>query len=174
MSTPPEDAPITPRRARRLAEAAARSKLEGEIWWFCCHLSEREKRTAELARDKYEYEMAAKLHFDYVLRMQETAAGRWPELCRLRSLEMYGGKVGLVLKFNSYMRKLDRVLANDGIFINHTRKILEDPTLGTIPQLAVDYVIPPENAVVDLTENTVVDSENAVVDLTENSVVDLT
>ena len=157
MSTPPEDAPITPRRARRLAEAAARTKLEGEIWWFCCHLSEREKRSAELARDKYEYEMAAKLHFEYVLRMQQTAAGRWPELCRLRSLEMYGGKVGLVLKFDSYMRKLDRVLANDGIFINHTRKILEDPTLGTIPQLAVDYVIPPENAVVDLTENTVVD-----------------
>ena len=81
MSTPPEDAPITPRRARRLAEAAARTKLEGEIWWFCCHLSEREKRVAELAREKYEYEMAAKLHFEYVLRMQETAAGRWPELC---------------------------------------------------------------------------------------------
>ena len=174
MSTPPEDAPITPRRARRLAEAAARTKLEGEIWWFCCHLSEREKRVAELAREKYEYEMAAKLHFEYVLRMQETAAGRWPELCRLRSLEICGGKVGLVLKFNSYMRKLDRVLANDGIFINHTRKILEDPTLGTIPQLAVDYVIPPENDVVDLTDNTVVDFENTVVDLTENAFVDLT
>lgn len=180
MSTPREDAPITPRRARLLAEAAARTKLEGEIWWFCCHLSEREKRSAELAREKFEHGMTAQLHFDYVLRMQETAAGRWPELCRLRSLELYGGKVGLVLKFNSYMRKLDRVLANDGIFINHTRKILEDKTLGTITQLPVDYVIPPENDVVDLTDvvdlndNTVVDPEITVVDLTENTVVDLT
>ena len=164
MSTPPEDAPISDclpredvplsdRRARRLAEAEERRKLEGDIWCYCCYLSERERRSAELAREKYEYEMAAKLHFEYVLRKQQIAAGRWPELCRLRSMEIFGGKIGLVLKFESYMRKLDRVLANDGIFINHTRKILEDPKLGTIPQLAVDYVyvIPPENTVVDLT-----------------------
>ena len=162
MSTPPEDTPISDcqpredvplsdRRARRLAEQEERRKIEGEIWWFCCHISEREKRCAELAREKFEYEMAAKLHYNYVLRQQAIAVGRWPELCRLRSMEIFGGKIGLVLKFESYMRKLDRVLANDGIFINHTRKILEDPNLGTIPQLAADYVIPPENTVVDLT-----------------------
>ena len=155
---PREDVPLSDRRARRLAEQEERRKLEGEIWWFCCHISEREKKSAELAREKFvlarekfEYEMAAKLHFEYVLCTQEIAVGRWPELCRLRSMEIFGGKIGLVLKFESYMRKLDRVLANDGIFINHTRKILEDPNLGTIPQLAVDYVIPPENTVVDLT-----------------------
>ena len=75
MSTPPEDTPfgersfrenvpLSERRARRLAEAEERRKLEGDIWWFCCHLSERERRAAELARAKYEYEVTAKLHFD--------------------------------------------------------------------------------------------------------------
>ena len=162
MSTPPEDTPISDcrpredvplsdRRARRLAEQEERRKLEGEIWWFCCHISEREKRSAELAREKFEYEMAAKLHFEHVLRMQEIAVGRWPELCRLRSMEIFGGKIGLVLKFETYMRKLDRILAIEGIFINHTPRILEDPLLGTIPQLPVNFVIPDENIVVDLT-----------------------
>ena len=162
MSTPPEDTPfgdlrfrenvpLSERRARRLAEAEERRKLEGDIWWYCCHLNERERRSAELARAKYEYEVTAKLHFEFVLHTQQIAAGRWPELCRLRSMEVFGGKIGLVLKFETYMRKLDRILAIEGIFINHTPRILEDPLLGTIPQLPVDFVIPDENIVVDLT-----------------------
>ena len=162
MSTPPEDTPLgdrrfrenvplSERRARRLAEAEERRKLEGDIWWFCCHLSERERRSAELAIEKYEYEVRAKLHFEFVLHTQQIAVGRWPELCRLRSMEIFGGKIGLVLKFETYMRKLDRILAIEGIFINHTPRILEDPLLGTIPQLPVNFVIPDENIVVDLT-----------------------
>ena len=152
MSTPPEDVPIGDRRARRLAEAEERRKLEGDIWWYCCYISDRERKSAELARERYEEERVAKLHYDYVLQKQQIAAHRWPELCRLRSLEIYGGKIGLVVKFESYMRKLDRVLATEGIWIgSYTRRILEDPVLGTIPQLPVDYEIPPENSVVDLT-----------------------
>ena len=152
MSTPPEEVSISDRRARLLAEAEEQRKLEGDIWCYCCYISERERKSAELAWERFEEERVAKLHFAYVLQKQQIAAGRWPELCRLRSLEIYGGKIGLVIKFESYMRKLDRVLATGGIWIgSYTRRILEDPILGTIPQLPVDYVIPVENAVVDLT-----------------------
>ena len=152
MSTPPEDVPLSDRRAHRLAEAAEQRQLEGDIWWYCCFLSNRERMRAELARQRWEEERLAKLHYEHVLERQQIAAHRWPEICRLRSLEIYGGKIGLVIKFESYMRKLDRVLAAEGIWIgSYTQKILEDPQLGTIPQLPANYEIPSENSVVDLT-----------------------
>ena len=108
--------------------------------------------SAELARQRYEEERVAALHFEYVLRKQQVAAGRWAELCRLRAMEVCDNKSGLVFKFEEHMRMLDRRLAANGIWIgSYTRRILKDPVLGDIPQLPVDYQLPAEDTVIDLT-----------------------
>ena len=97
-------------------------------------------------------ERVAALHFEYILRKQQIAAGRWAEICRLRALEVCDGKSGLVFRFEEWMRMLDRRLASNGIFIgSYTKKIMMDPTLGEIPQLPVDYQLPSDDSVIDLT-----------------------
>ena len=136
----PEGSPVKS-LAQRHAEAAEQRRIESEAWTYCCHLSEKEKVAAEVAMNKAEDERIAGLHLSYVLRKQAVNGGRWNEICRLRAMEVWQGKVGLVHNFETWMRILDRRLSSHGIFIgSYTRKFMVHPELGEIPQLAYEDV----------------------------------
>ena len=113
------------------AEADEERRLDSQIWSFCCRLSMRELDFA-----------VANLHYAHVLRRQYTNGSRWFEICRLRSLEIHQHKIGLVLKFEVWMRKLDQNLALHGVFVGSpTKKYLIHPELGEIPQMEHDDVV---------------------------------
>ena len=138
MMTPDEGSPVKS-LAQRHAEAAEQRRIDSEAWVYCCRLSEKEKLSAEVAWKKSEDDRIAGLHFSYVLRKQEVNGGRWNEISRLRAMEVYQGKAGLVHNFETWMRILDRRLSSHGIFIgSYTRKYLVHPELGEMPQLAYE------------------------------------
>ena len=101
------------------------------IWSDCCRLNVREMDFA-----------VANLHYGYVLRKQRTNQERWLEITRLRSIEINQKKRGLVLRFITWMEKLDRRLADDGIFVeSEAKKYMEHPVLGYIPEYDYESVI---------------------------------
>lgn len=113
------------------SEAMEDRALDCQIWKHCCrfHLKEME----------FAY---ANLHYAYVLRKQRTNRERWLEITRLRSMELNQNKRGLVLKFITWMAKLDRRLAEEGIFVeSETKKYMEHPVLGYIPEFEYESVI---------------------------------
>ena len=115
---------------RRL-EAMEDRELGCRIWSNCCRLNFREMEFA-----------VANLHYAYVLRKQMTNRERWLEITRLRSIEINQKKRGLVLQFITWMEKLDRRLADEGIFVeSETKKYMEHPVLGYIPEYDYESVI---------------------------------
>ena len=112
-------------------EATEDRELGRQIWSHCCRLNIREMEFA-----------VANCHYTYVLRKQRTNRERWLELTRLRSIEINQKKKGLVLQFITWMEKLDRRLADDGIFVeSETKKYMEHPVLGYIPEYDYESVI---------------------------------
>ena len=113
------------------SEAMEDRALGCQIWSHCCRLNMKEMEFA-----------FANLHYAYVLRKQRTNRARWLEITRLRSIELNQKKTGLVLKFITWMEKLDRRLADEGIFVESaTEKYMEDPVLGYIPEYDYESVI---------------------------------
>ena len=113
------------------SEAMEDRQLGCQIWSHCCRLNMKEMEFA-----------FANLHYAYVLRKQRTNRARWLEITRLRSIELNQKKTGLVLKFITWMEKLDRRLADEGIFVESaTEKYMEDPVLGYIPEYDYESVI---------------------------------
>ena len=113
------------------SEAMEDRELGCQIWSHCCRLNMKEMEFA-----------LANLHYAYVLRKQRTNRARWLEITRLRSIELNQKKTGLVLKFITWMEKLDRRLADEGIFVESaTEKYMEDPVLGYIPEYDYESVI---------------------------------
>ena len=113
------------------SEAMEDRQLGCQIWSHCCRLNMKEMEFA-----------FANLHYGYVLRKQRTNRARWLEITRLRSIELNQKKTGLVLKFITWMEKLDRRLADEGIFVeSRTEKYMEDPVLGYIPEYDYESVI---------------------------------
>ena len=140
MSLPSKDL-VEKSLSQRHDEVAEQRRIENEAWVYCCRLSEKEKEINEIAKIKSEEACVAWLHYSFVLRRQEVNGGRWNEICRLRAMEVCQGKIGLVLKFETWMRILDRRLSSHGIFIgSYTRKYMVHPELGEIPQLEYDDV----------------------------------
>lgn len=114
----------------RRAEADEDRRMDSQMWWYCCRLSQRE----------YAF-TTANLHYAHVLRRQYTNGTRWFEICRLRAIEIHQQKTGLVHKFEVWMRQLDQNLVNDGLFVgSYTKKYMVHPELGEIPQLEYDDV----------------------------------
>ena len=116
----------------RRSEAMEDRALGCQIWKHCCRFHMKEMEFAY-----------ANLHYAYVLRKQQTNRERWLEITRLRSMEMNQKKKGLVLQFITWMAKLDRRLAEDGIFVEseETKKYMEHPVLGYIPEFDYESVI---------------------------------
>ena len=113
------------------SEATEDRALGCQIWSHCCRLNFREMEFA-----------VANLHYAYVLRKQRTNRERWLEITRLRSIEINQKKRGLVLQFITWMEKLDRQLADEGIFVeSETKKYMEHPVLGYIPEYDYESVI---------------------------------
>ena len=113
------------------SEATEDRALGCQIWSHCCRLNLREMEFA-----------VANLHYAYVLRKQMTNRERWLEITRLRSIEINQKKRGLVLQFITWMEKLDRQLADEGIFVeSETKKYMEHPVLGHIPEYDYESVI---------------------------------
>ena len=113
------------------SEATEDRELGCQIWSHCCRLNILEMEFA-----------VANLHYAYVLRKQRTNRKRWLEITRLRSIEINQKKRGLVLQFITWMEKLDRRLADDGIFVeSETKKYMEHPVLGYIPEYDYESVI---------------------------------
>ena len=113
------------------SEAMEDRELGCQIWSHCCRLNMKEMEFA-----------FANLHYAYVLRKQRTNRARWLEITRLRSIELNQKKTGLVLKFITWMEKLDRRLADEGIFVeSKTEKYMEHPVLGYIPEYDYESVI---------------------------------
>ena len=107
----------------RRIEADEDRRLDGEIWHYCCHLSQRELDFA-----------VANLHYAHVLRRQYTHGRRWFEISRLFAIETHQQKVGLVHRFECWMRKLDQNLAEEGVFVgSYVKKYMVHPDLGPIP-----------------------------------------
>ena len=77
----------------RRVEVEEERRLDSQIGSLCCRLSMKEHDFA-----------VANLHYAHVLRRQYTNGSRWFEICRLRSLEIHQNKIGLVLKFEVWMR----------------------------------------------------------------------
>ena len=112
-------------------EAMEDHQLGCQIWSHCCRLNQKEMEFA-----------LANLHYSYVLRKQRTNRARWLEITRLRSIEVNQKKTGLVLKFITWMEKLDRRLADEGIFVeSETKKYMEHPVLGYISEYDYESVI---------------------------------
>ena len=104
-------------------EADEDQKLDGEIWHYCCKLSQKELDFA-----------VSNLHYSHVLRRQYTHGRRWFEISRLFAIETYQQKVGLVHRFECWMRKLDQNLAKEGVFVgSNVKKYMVHPDLGPIP-----------------------------------------
>ena len=115
----------------RRSEATEDREMGYQIWSHCCRLNVREMDFA-----------VANLHYGYVLRKQRTNQERWLEITRLRSIEINQKKRGLVLQFITWMEKLDRRLADDGIFVeSEAKKYMEHPVLGYIPEYDYESVI---------------------------------
>ena len=115
----------------RRVEVEEERRLDSQIGSLCCCLSMKEHDFA-----------VANLHYAHVLRRQYTNGIRWFEICRLRALEIHQNKIGLVLKFEVWMRKLDQNLALHGVFVGSpTKKYLIHPELGEIPQMEHDDVV---------------------------------
>ena len=113
------------------SEAMEDRELGCQIWSHCCRLNILEMEFA-----------FANLHYAYVLRKQRTNRARWLEITRLRSMEINQKKRGLVLQFITWMEKLDRRLADEGIFVeSETKKYMEHPVLGYIPEFDYESVI---------------------------------
>ena len=113
------------------SEATEDREMGCQIWSHCCRLNMLEMEFA-----------VANLHFAYVLRKQRSNGERWFEITRLRSIEINQKKRGLVLRFITWMEKLDRRLAEDGIFLeSETKKYMEHPILGYIPEYDYESVI---------------------------------
>ena len=113
------------------SEAMEDRELGCQIWSHCCRLNMKEMEFA-----------LANLHYAYVLRKQRTNRARWLEITRLRSIELNQKKTGLVLKFITWMEKLDRRLADEGIFVeSETKKYMEHPVLGYISEYDYESVI---------------------------------
>ena len=113
------------------SEATEDRALGCQIWSHCCRLNLREMEFA-----------VANIHYAYVLRKQMTNRERWLEITRLRSIEINQKKRGLVLQFITWMEKLDRQLADEGIFVeSETKKYMEHPVLGHIPEYDYESVI---------------------------------
>ena len=113
------------------SEATEDREMGCRIWTHCCQLHMLEMEFA-----------VANLHFAYVLRKQRSNGERWFEITRLRSIEINQKKRGLVLRFITWMEKLDRRLADDGIFVeSETKKYMEHPVLGYIPEYNYESVI---------------------------------
>ena len=107
----------------RRIEADEDRELDGEIWKYCCKLSQKE----------YDFAMS-NLHYAHVLRRQFTHGRRWFEISRLFAIETFQNKVGLVHRFECWMRKLDRKIENDGVFVgSNVKKYMVHPELGPIP-----------------------------------------
>ena len=114
----------------RRVEVEEEGRLNSQIVSICYRLSMKEHDFA-----------VANLHYAHVLRRQYTNGSRWFEICRLRSLEIHQHKIGLVLKFEVWMRKLDQNLALHGVFVGSpTKKYLIHPELGEFPQMEYDDV----------------------------------
>ena len=112
-------------------EATEDRALGCQVWKHCCELNLLEMEFA-----------VANCHYAYVLRKQRTNRERWFEITRLRSVELNQKKRGLVLQFITWMEKLDRRLADDGIFVeSETKKYMEHPVLGYIPEYDYESVI---------------------------------
>lgn len=106
----------------RRIEADADRELDGEIWKFCCKLSQKE----------YDFAVS-NLHYAHVLRRQFTHGRRWFEISRLFAIETYQNKVGLVHRFECWMRKLDQKIEDDGVFVgSNVKKYMVHPELGPI------------------------------------------
>ena len=117
--------------AERRSEAMEDREMGCQIWSYCCRLHFKEMEFA-----------LANLHYAYVLRKQRTNRARWLEITRLRSIELNQKKRGLVLKFITWMSKLDRRLSDDGIFVeSEVKKYMEHPVLGYIPEYDYESVI---------------------------------
>ena len=113
------------------SEAMEDHEMGCQIWSHCCRLHTKELEFA-----------LSNLHYAHVLRKQRTNRARWLEITRLRSIEVNQKKTGLVLTFISWMEKLDRRLADDGIFVESaTEKYMEHPILGYIPEFDYESVI---------------------------------
>ena len=113
------------------SEATEDRALGCQIWSHCCRLNLREMEFA-----------VANIHYAYVLRKQMTNRERWLEITRLRSIEINQKKRGLVLQFITWMEKLDRLMADEGIFVeSETKKYMEHPVLGYIPEYDYESVI---------------------------------
>ena len=107
----------------RRAEEAHERRLDGHIWKNCCEFNEAEA-----------YYMRSNIHFAHVLRKQYINGQRWFEITRLRSMEIQQNRTDLVHRFECWMRKLDRNLADDGLFVgSNTKKYMVCPVLGPIP-----------------------------------------
>ena len=117
--------------AERRSKAVEDLEMGCRIWSYCCRLHFKEMEVA-----------LSNLHYAYVLRKQKISRARWLEITRLRSIELNQHKKGLVLKFITWMSKLDRRLSEDGIFVESgVKKYMEHPVLGYIPEYNYESVI---------------------------------
>ena len=138
MSSPSKEE-VAKLRSQRLAEEEEEQRRDGDVWAYCCHLSEKEKKLSDKCEAFREAARISCCYYTFARRKQAVAAGRWPEICRLRAMEVCEKKTGLVLAFEHNMRITDRSLSSRGVFVgSYTRKVMEHPTLGKIPQLPYD------------------------------------
>ena len=130
------DSPKTVNLTERRAEATEERDLDSQIWSHCCHLNIKE----------IEFSLA-NIHYAHVLRKQNTNRARWPEICRIRSIEINQQKTGLVQRYINWMRQLDQRLAEEDIFVESSaKKYMVHPVLGAIPEYDYNNVV-----VIDLT-----------------------
>ena len=109
--------------AARRSEADDERIVNEHIWKNCCELHEDEANF-----------ILANLHYAFVKQKQFVNQGRWPEIMRLRAMEVEQKRDDLVDRFECWMRKLDRTLTDQGLFVgSYTKKYMICPTSGPIP-----------------------------------------
>ena len=109
--------------AARRSEADDERIVNEHIWKNCCEIHEDEANF-----------ILANLHYAFVKQKQFVNQGRWPEIMRLRAMEVEQKRDDLVDRFECWMRKLDRTLTDQGLFVgSYTKKYMICPTSGPIP-----------------------------------------
>ena len=109
--------------AARRSEADEERIINEHIWKNCCEIHEDEANF-----------ISANLHYSFVKQKQFMSRGRWPEIMRLRAMEVEQNRDDLVDRFECWMRKLDRTLTDQGWFVgSYTKRYMVCPVSGPIP-----------------------------------------
>lgn len=109
--------------AARRSEADEERIINEHIWKNCCEIHEDEANF-----------ISANLHYAFVKQKQFMSRGRWPEIMRLRAMEVEQNRDDLVDRFECWMRKLDRTLTDQGWFVgSYTKKYMVCSVSGPIP-----------------------------------------